>query len=144
MVDLEGSDFETELERLKIDYPDISAYLLNDQLDALIEEEFRILWFNALVIIKSFEKAEQIPEKLDKKSLEEHESSNWSLLQNSKPVGFNEKLDAFFKDSEQEDLLALIEDSLAEDDEMQITSAAKEIIFICLKSLVDLFDEADD
>jgi hypothetical protein len=140
---LETAEFENELEKLKMQYPLLHAYLLNDQLETLTDDEFMILFFDALVIVKSFEQSGTMPSALSEERLEELESDNWNRLHDSKPVNFHEKLDVFFEATRQEDLLAFIEDSLADDDEQLVSSAAREILFICLKSIVDLLDQAE-
>lgn len=138
---LEKAEFDIELGNIKAKYPVLHAYLMNDQLEALTEEEFKLFLFDALVIIRSFEAANSMPEELNAKWLEDKESDNWNLLQNSKPVNFHEKLDVFFQDTHEEDLLAFVEDSLVDDEESPISSAAREIMFICLKSIMDLLDK---
>ena len=136
-------DFESLLMEIKQNYPLIHSYLLNEQMSLLSEEEYQLLWFDAMVILKSCERCGNIQKDLDQARLEDYESDNWAKFENSKPAGFRDKLDVFFNETDQEDLLAFIEDSLADDDEMQVSSAAKEIIFIVLKSLVDLLTETE-
>lgn len=141
LENLENADFSEEMDKFKSHFPVIYTYLLNDQLESLTEEEFQLLFFDALVIVRCFEKQGKVPDQLNPEQLEEIESANWNLLQNSKPVNFTEKLDVFFQNSRQEDLLAFIEDSLVEDEDQTVSSAAREIIFIFLKSIVDLLDQ---
>jgi len=135
---LENADFEAELASFKEKYPVLHSYLLNEQLSLLTEEEYQILWFDAMVLVRSFELADLIPTSITAIDLEDFESNNWSLFENSKPMGFRDKLNIFFEQTEQEDLLAFVEDSLADDEEMPISSAAKEIIFISLLSILDV------
>lgn len=141
LTELEAADFEQELEDFKVKYPILFSYLMNEQLASLTDEEFQLLFFDAIVMVKSFEATGNMPVEINPVILEDKESANWNLMQNGKPVAFQEKLDVFFKETEQEDLLAFIEDSLAEDDEFTISSAAREIMFICLKSVLDLLDQ---
>jgi hypothetical protein len=144
LMELEAADFQQELDEFKVKYPVVFSYLMNDQLASLTEEEFQLLFFDAIVIIKCFESVGTIPETIHPATLEDKESANWNLMQNSKPATFQEKLDVFFRETNQEDLLAFIEDSLSEDDEFVISSAAREIMFICLKSVLDLLDQPDN
>lgn len=143
LVKVEAADFQQELDDFKNQYPILFSYLMNDQLASLTEEEFQLLFFDAIVMLKCFESVGKIPGEFDPKALEDKESANWNLMQNTKPIAFQEKLDVFFEETRQEDLLAFIEDSLAEDDEFAISSAAREIMFICLKSVLDLLDEIE-
>lgn len=139
LEELEHADFEKQIEVFNEAYPVLQSYLLNDQLKSLTHEEFMLLFFNALVIARCFESIKSIPEQIDPAILEEAESKNWSMLENAKPQGFREKLDVFFETSTQEDLLAFIEDSLADDEEFIISSAVKEILFVYSKSILDTF-----
>ena len=50
---------------------------------------------------------------------------------------FNEKIDPFFKDYPQEDLLAFVEDSLVQDEDSEITNEGRDYIFIALKTIID-------
>lgn len=139
LEELEHADFEKQIEGFNETYPVLQAYLLNDQLKSLTHDEFMLLFFNALVIAKCFESIKCIPEQIDPSILEEAESKNWSMLENTKPQGFRDKLDVFFETSTQEDLLAFIEDSLADDEDLIISSAVKEILFVFSKSILDTF-----
>ena len=47
------------------------------------------------------------------------------------------KLDSFFKDYPQEDLLALVEDSIQQDEDNIVTPVGREIIFVACKSIID-------
>ena len=87
---MERSDFESELKTFKSNFPILFSYLANDQLQALSEEEYKMMLFCAMVIAKSFEMAGPISENRVRDLLENKDSSNWNLLKNSKPVGFNE------------------------------------------------------
>lgn len=137
---LQEKDFDEELLLFKTENPLLHAYLLNDQYDLLTEDEYAVFWFGAMVIVKSF-KAQGFSMTLsDPKILEDIESGNWALLENAKPQAFSQKINIFFENTKQEDLLAFVEDSLVDDDEMPISSASREIIFISLLSIIDLFE----
>jgi len=140
---LEEMDFDSEFDRFTKEYPVLHAYLGNEQFQALSDDEFMTLWFATIVIIKSYEEAGFKEIQIDPKLLEEHESDNWSVFENSKPGGFNKKLDVFFDRTNQEDLLAFIEDLLTDDEEEEttLTSAAKEILFISLCAITEVLDD---
>ena len=137
---LEESNFEKELGSFQKNQPMLYSYLLDDQFELLNEDEYLIFWFASMVIVKSFEAKGSIAPISDTLLFEEIESANWALLENSKPLAFNNKIDVFFEKTNHEDLLAFVEDRLADDDEMQVGSAAREIIFISLVSIIDLLD----
>jgi len=141
---LENADFEGELKLLSHTQKMLHSYLMNEQLEMLNEDEYKILWFDAMVIIKCFEEVNGQHTENDPKLIETIESKGWAMLENSKPAGFREKLDVFFENSSQEDLLAFVEDSISDDDEMTISSAAKEIIFVTLYTLIEYLDTSQE
>jgi len=138
---LENADFDVEIKKLQEIQPVIYSYLSGEHLEMLSEDEFKILLFDSLVIIKSFYTIYPQIEQIDAEKLEMIESGNWASFDNSKPVSFRDKLDEFFHDYPQLELLAFVEDSLADDTEMPISSPGKEILFVSLKSLIDLFND---
>ena len=83
-------------------------------------------------------------QKIDQETIELKEEKNYELIEKSKAKSFRERLDVFFKEHPQEDLLAFAEDVLSDNDEDDetISSPAKEPIFIAIKTIVDAFDES--
>jgi broad specificity phosphatase PhoE len=77
-------------------------------------------------------------------ALSEAEEKNWELLEASPAKRFRERLDVLFAHSAQEDLLAFLEDMLAEpeddedaDTEPSLSREGREPMFVLLKSVVD-------
>ena len=138
---LEHSDPDSDLLDLRTRHPELHAYLLSEQFDLLTEEELQWLLFNGLVIVRCFE-AENHSFSITSELLEDCESANWKVMDSATPASFSDKLDVFFTESNQEDLLAYIEDSLADDEDkdLSVSPVAREILFITLKSVVDAFD----
>lgn len=120
--------------------PHVAAWLLGDGFDVLTEDEQDYMFFLATSVylaVKS--KVEQMPV-LDGESLRNAEERNWSLLEGVKAKSFQDRITVLFEDSDQEDLLAFVEDSLAEDDVFQddvTTPVGREPIFVAMKSLID-------
>jgi len=122
--------------------PAIFNWLLSDSFEILREEEQSQLMFMALTIWHSTNKVHSAIPELSPQTIEAQEEKNWELFTAEKGK-FTQKLDTFFKDYPQEDLLAFVEDALAydEDDESTVvTPVGREIIFVSLKSLIDLLD----
>jgi hypothetical protein len=75
--------------------------------------------------------------------LEEIEEGNWTQLNDAVGKNFRQKLDGFFEDYPQEDLLAFVEDSLViskegeESDDFEISKEGREPIFVALKTIID-------
>ncbi|MBK8490068.1 MAG: hypothetical protein IPL49_03955 [Saprospirales bacterium] len=78
---------------------------------------------------------------IDQDELDEQEEVNWEILNEASSPRFQDRLDPFFDQTDQEDLLAFIEDSLvlddSEEDEWKLTKEGREPIFIGLKTMVD-------
>lgn len=132
-------------ERWNEDFPSISDYLNQENFSLLKEEERAYLGFIIAVIFLSWEeKFGKFEKDFKPKSLEKIEENNWEKLNNAKGKSFREKLDAFFEGHTQEDLLAFIEDSIQEDEEQMVSSAARDIVFICATTILDTIIERED
>lgn len=114
----------------------ISALLTDDNLKLLNEEEFDLLWFMSTIVYGSFTSMNEIKD-ISAKSLESIEEKNWNLMSVIKGTDFKSKLDVYFEKYTQEDLLAFIEDSLAPDEDLEINSAAREVLFVASITLLD-------
>ena len=126
-----------EIEILQAKYPVIIAYLFSESFRMLSQEEREFMLYLAMVILKSIEREQgQLPA-ITEASLEGAEDQNWEQFQNAGGSTFRDKLNVFFENTPQEDLLAFLEDSLEEDEEQPITKEGKELIFVSLKSIID-------
>ncbi len=131
------------LKELKTHQPAILAYLTSESFLVLTESEKDYMLYLALVIWKSIERLEPSQTKITQKQIAENEEDNWERLNESVSKQFRDRLDVFFKDTTQEDLLAFVEDSLtlAEEDEkdpeLPLTKEGREPIFIALKTVID-------
>ncbi len=137
-----NSELDERLEQLKTAQPILLAYITSEQFDMLNTEERDYLVYLAKVLYGSIAaKIEDIP-KLTEAQIGSAEEENWGKMETAKGKTFRDKLDAFFENYEQEDLLAFVEDSLAEDEDSFITSEGRELMFVGLKSLIDAFHKA--
>jgi hypothetical protein len=135
---LETADFEKEIEFFGKKQPALMSYLFSEDFELLTHDEREWMLYLFVVIWSSVVKAkEQVPS-ISKKSLEMAEERNWELLDSVTTHHFRDRMDVFFNDSEQEDLLAFIEDSLVEDDDSVVTKEGREPMFVALKSVVDV------
>lgn len=132
-------------ERWEEDFPAISDYLNQESFSLLIDEEKAYLNFIVAVIFLSWEqKFGKFEKDFKPKALEKIEEANWEKLNNAKGKSFREKLDVFFEGHTQEDLLAFIEDSVQDDDEQMVSSAARDIVFICATTILDTIIDQED
>lgn len=119
--------------------PSIIAYLNSEGFSLLSEEEMDLLWYCILVVSESIKKVKKV-NLVDIEDIEETEEENYILL-GGKDLKFEDIADRFFPNYIQEDLLAFAEDTLVPDDEDFISPAGRKIIFITLKTLIDVMVE---
>jgi hypothetical protein len=135
--------YDNALLELTQQQPAVTNYLLSEDFDSLTEDEKEIMLYMSIVIYHSIKKLYPEIEALSLDDIESAEDSNWGLLENVTDKKFSDRLNVFFNDSEQEDLLAFLEDVLVEEEEL-ITKEGKEPMFIALKSIIDSFEEILD
>ena len=136
----EGLD-EKLLDKFCNEQPHITAWLLGDDFEILTEAEQDYLFFLAMVIYESCVRKTQDRSERNGDSIREAEEANWGILEASAGKSFRDRVTALFDSSEEEDLLAFIEDSLIEDeeeDEPIVTKIGREPMFVALKSVVDV------
>jgi hypothetical protein len=115
-------------------------YLNSESFRGLSEEEHQLLFFVNSVIYLVVQAHPQYTLPYDIEALQEAEEACWALREE---LGNWEKTkDELFKDYEQEDLLAFVEDLLAEDEEESLSDIGKEVIFITSKCYMDLIERA--
>ena len=119
--------------------PGLMAYLFSDDLSLLTQDEREYTLYLMMTIWHAAETQLGKLEEISPEELEAAEEHNWELLENSKAVSFRDRLDVFFKDYPQEDLLAFAEDALNVDDEDNfVTKEGREHIMVALKSTIDV------
>jgi hypothetical protein len=117
--------------------PALLAFLSQESIEILLEEEKDILWYIVFIIYRSVENSENGIGAISDDKLSENEERNWSLILEQPRGTFREKISVFFENFQQEDLLAFVEDSLELDDTSPITAVGREVIFISTKSIID-------
>ena len=120
------------------------AYLFSDTFRMLTQKEREYQLYLSLVIWISVQSENKTEKFITKNELEEAEEKNYLLIPETPIKSFREKLDVFFKNYPQEDLLAFVEDTLDDKDEEILTKAAREPIFISLKSIIDCLCEVGE
>lgn len=135
------NDHAILIKQLKAAQPAVFAYLFSESFELLTTKEKEYTIFLALVIyhsIVSFYPEQSI---ISEKVIEKAEETNWELLNESKARSFRDKLDAFFDQTKQEDLLAFIEDAVVFDEDELVTKEGAEYIFVGMKSILDSFEK---
>jgi len=117
--------------------PALLAFVGQESIDILLEEEKDILWYLVMIVYSSIEKDDINITEISDKSLSENEEKNWALFQEQPKGTFRDRVTAFFEDFEEEDLLAFVEDTLEIEEDSPITTVGREVIFITAKSIID-------
>lgn len=117
--------------------PALMAFLNQESIEILLEEEKDILWYIILVIYHSTQKVNKEIVELSDVALSENEEKNWEIFQTQPRGTFREKVTVFFENYPEEDLLAFVEDTLELDDSSPVTSVGREVIFITSKTVID-------
>ena len=129
--------YDQAIEDFQKSQPVIMAYLFSESFRMLSQEEREFMLYLAIVVWKSVNEATEELPGVKAAALEVAEDRNWEAFQNASGRTFRDKLDVFFDNYLQEDLLAFVEDSLEEDDEHPLSKPGREVIFVSLKSIID-------
>lgn len=125
------------LDRLREEQPVVLAYLFTENFNAFLRQEKEYLLYLLLVMWEATKRVnEQIPE-VTEDGLSQAEEANWDTLQEVSSKRFRDRLDVFFADTQQEDLLAFIEDSLLDEEDGFVSKEGREPMFVILKSILD-------
>jgi len=129
--------FKEATVELSEEQPTVSGFIFSENFDLLTQAEKEYFLFLVLVIFKSIKKSGVAITTTTEQQLGRHEELNWELLNEVNAKKFRDRMDIFFKNYFQEDLLAFVEDSLTEDEEELITKVGREPMFVALKSIID-------
>ena len=124
--------------------PALLSFILAGMEGALTNDEKDYLLYLALVIWRAVEYEMPGIAKVNAKAIVEKEEANWAMLESNKNHRFRQRLDVFFENTTQEDLLAFIEDSLTPENEpgdsqnFRVSPEGAAPMFVILKTVVDV------
>jgi hypothetical protein len=133
--------YEQRMEAFAEAQPVLFSYLFSGQFDLLTDDEKGYLQYLALIAWRSIERGGGPVDPVSEEQIGEAEEKNYELLEKSSASKFQDRLDAFFDDYEQEDLLAFAEEAVMEEEEQGeslVTKEGREPIFIALKTMIDV------
>ncbi len=134
VVAIESEKFEDKFSEAE---PHYWHYLNSETFTSLTEEEHQLLFFINSVIYHACKEELDDDYEFDIEDYQAFEEQNWGIRESTK--SWEETVNTFFKDYEEEDLLAFVEDMLADDENESMTQVGKEVIFISCKSYIDFF-----
>ncbi len=129
--------FFSDREALIAGQPAFSAMLTDEGFELLSDDEYELLWFMATVIYTASNTVNGQIKSCDPEVMSELEENNWLKMEEAKGGNFHERLNVFFHEYAQEDLLAFVEDSLESDEDIEVSPAGRELIFVACKTLID-------
>ncbi len=134
----ESSSLEEHYKIIEEEQAAIYHWLISENFDILTIPEKDHLLYVAMVILKACKHDFEDLPNISPQEIERTEEENWEIFLSTKGK-FRDRLTTFFDNFPQEDLLAFVEDAVSIDEEEEvITQVGREIIFVSMKSLIDL------
>ncbi|MCB9297543.1 MAG: hypothetical protein H6559_31115 [Lewinellaceae bacterium] len=140
LLDGPEENYERAIEEMRKKQPVLLSYFFTENFQVFTQGEKEYLFYLMLVIWKAITLNGEAVPPVTEQQLSQAEDDNWERLQGVKARGFHERLNVFFNNYPQEDLLAFVEDALAEEEGEEgelVTKEGREAIFICLKTAID-------
>lgn len=128
---------ESDFQILAAEQPIILGFVSKENTALLTENENALLEFLSLVIYQAVKKGTVSIPVIDPESLEEQDELSWTLWNNYISKNIKTAFDHLFESTHQEDLLALVEDTLQQDEDQVISSVGREIIAVSCFTLIE-------
>ncbi len=130
--------YEKAIEAFEKEQPILLSYLFSEEFEVFTSDEKEFMLLLATIIFTANRDVNGAQLQVDEKAIADAEETNWAKLEGVTANHFHERIDVFFQDHPQEDLLAFVEDALADDEEDPIvTKEAREAMFVSLKTVID-------
>jgi len=146
LEDFSDVQYEQRMEDFAEAQPVLFAWLFSEHFDLLNEDEKGYLQYLSLIAWQSIVKVNGPGEPVSEEQIGEAEEKNYEILEGTEAKKFRDRLNPFFENTPQEDLLAFAEEAvLEEEDELEalVTKEGREPIFVALKTLVDVLTRDD-
>lgn len=140
-AELLGDDpvvFQAAVESFREKEPALIAYLFSEDTFAFTDSEREWLLYVAMIILKSVEPFRESATAVTEKEILDSEEFNWTTIQETGGRNLRDRLNVFFDDTPQEDLLAFAEDSVIDDEDETVSAEGREPLFILLKTIIDV------
>lgn len=131
------ANYLTDLKILTETQPELMAFIDQENYTLLTNDEVALMEYLSAIIYFSCQSQSDKTIAINGKNLEKAEEDNWDIFNASTNKNFNKILDIYFENYPQEDLLALIEDCIIQDEDSTVTAVGREIIFVACKSIID-------
>jgi hypothetical protein len=137
LLDENDSTFDTYQQAMIDEFPEIAGFLTQESMDILTDEEYDLMWFLAVVIFTAFQEKYPLDSNIDPERIEELEEQNWTLMNSNEKGNFRDRLNPFYENTHMEDILALLEDSIEPDEDLELSITGREVIFVSCKTVAD-------
>jgi hypothetical protein len=140
------TQYEKQMEAFAEAQPVVFAWLFGEQFDLLTEDEKGYLQYLSLITWSANERLNGPVGPVSEDEIGDAEEKNYEILELSQAKNFRDRLNPFFENTTQEDLLAFAEEAVLEeenDPEALVTPAGREPIFLALKTLIDVLTMED-
>ena len=134
--------YKNESNDLISSQPTLISYLESEAFEILTDNEKDMLWYCTLVIFVSVKINVKNLEPLTIEALQSAEELNYQHIGQG-TIKFKNLTDILFEHTQQEDLLAFVEDTLVPDEELEITPIGRKVLFVSLSTIIDAFDQSD-
>lgn len=141
LENLNDDQYEARMEAFASAQPVVFAWLFSEHFDLLSDDEKGYLQYLSLIAWSANVKVNGTGEAVSEEQIGQAEEHNYELLENTTAKKFRDRLNVFFENTPQEDLLAFAEDAVLEDEddpEALVTKEGRELIFVAVKTLVDV------
>ncbi len=134
--------YEVHMLEFSEEQPFLLSFLLSEGFNVLSDEEKSLLFYLSMIIYFSIKSEYPDCGTVELGTIEKVDEENWTKVDENKFKTMKEIADHFFSGYNQEDLLAFVEDALMEDEEYEISNIGRNVIFVSMKSFIDVFQIA--
>jgi hypothetical protein len=133
--------YDAALESIESQQAELMAYIFGEDEATFSDEEKDFLLYLLLIIWEAIRLKVSAIAPVTAAALAEAEEATWESMEANVGKKFRERLDEFFEETKQEDLLAFIEDALLDDEESPVSKEGREPMFVTLKAVIDTIDK---
>ncbi len=139
---LSDDQYERRMEQFAEAQPVLVAYLFNEEnFHLLSEDEIGYLQYLSLIAWMAITRVNGPVQPVSEEMIGLAEERNYEVLEASTAGAFRDRLDEFFANTPQEDLLAFAEEAVLEDEddpEALVSKEGREPVFIAVKTVIDV------
>lgn len=146
LEEMDDDQYEQQMEKFAEAQPVLVAYLFNEEnFHLLTEDEKGYVQYLSLITWMANTKVNGPGEPVSEEQIGLAEERNYEILEAANAKNFRDRLDAFFDNTPQEDLIAFAEEAVLDDEDSGpdalVTKEGREPIFIAVKTVIDVLTQ---